>query len=228
MTDPRPADVPWLTPYLTVRDSVNDDGTIIHVEMTYRGQLIVMFALEDAYGSHAEERGTNGAAVLLPLRRRGGRDFSQALAVAAKGADRAAGPVLGRPLRAIRKFERLSLGDCAASGLSLGAAHTYSRTNSSAIDISMPRFHVDGPLPAGQLLTLPDDVVRHLHVLRLQTGDAVTPFDGRGGEYRAESLSISPNARRRRASANTIRANRSRLIASCWLKASRAATRSTG
>ena len=52
MTDPRPADVPWLTPYLTVRDarvsiafyekalgfmvrdSVNDDGTIIHVEMT--------------------------------------------------------------------------------------------------------------------------------------------------------------------------------------------------
>lgn len=34
-----------------VRDSVNDDGTIIHVEMTYRGQLIVMFAPEGAYGS---------------------------------------------------------------------------------------------------------------------------------------------------------------------------------
>ncbi|SAK95838.1 VOC family protein [Caballeronia ptereochthonis] len=71
MTDPRPADVPWLTPYLTVcdarvsiafyekalgfavRDSVNDDGTIIHVEMAYRGQLILMFAPEGAYGSQA-------------------------------------------------------------------------------------------------------------------------------------------------------------------------------
>ena len=71
MTDPRPADVPWLTPYLTVRDarlsiafyekalgfavrdSVNDDGTVIHVEMTYRGQLIVMFAPEGAFGSTA-------------------------------------------------------------------------------------------------------------------------------------------------------------------------------
>jgi len=36
-----------------VRDSVNDDGTVIHVEMTYRGQLIVMFAPEGAYGSQA-------------------------------------------------------------------------------------------------------------------------------------------------------------------------------
>ncbi|HEV7832879.1 MAG TPA: VOC family protein, partial [Caballeronia sp.] len=69
MSDPRPADVPWLTPYLTVRDarvstgfyeqalgfavrdSVNDDGAVIHVEMTYRGQLILMFAPEGAYGS---------------------------------------------------------------------------------------------------------------------------------------------------------------------------------
>ena len=72
MSDPRPADVPWLTPYLTVRDarvstgfyeqalgfavrdSVNDDGAVIHVEMTYRGQLILMFAPEGAYGSHAK------------------------------------------------------------------------------------------------------------------------------------------------------------------------------
>ncbi len=91
MTDPRSADVPWLTPYLivrdarvsigfyekargfVVRDSVNDDGSVIHVEMTYRGQLILMFAPEGAYGSqaagaHAEERRHDGAAVVLSLR----------------------------------------------------------------------------------------------------------------------------------------------------------------
>ncbi|MEM5312299.1 VOC family protein [Paraburkholderia sp. JHI869] len=71
MTPPRPAGVPWLTPYLTVRDarasmdfyqaalgfavrdSVEDDGAIMHVEMTYRDQLIVMFAPEGAFGSTA-------------------------------------------------------------------------------------------------------------------------------------------------------------------------------
>jgi 16S rRNA (uracil1498-N3)-methyltransferase len=58
----------------------------------------------------------------------------------------------------------------------------------------MPRFHVDGPLSVGQLLTLPDDVVRHVHVLRLQIGDAITLFDGRGGEYRAELVEIAKRA----------------------------------
>ncbi|EAY69759.1 hypothetical protein BDAG_02524 [Burkholderia dolosa AU0158] len=71
MTDPRPADVPWLTPYLTVRnaratieffkaafgfelrDVLDEDGAIMHVEMAYRGQLIVMFAPEGAFGSTA-------------------------------------------------------------------------------------------------------------------------------------------------------------------------------
>ncbi|MCP3707512.1 VOC family protein [Paraburkholderia sp. CNPSo 3274] len=71
MTAPRPAGVPWLTPYLTVldarasmdfyraalgfavRDSVEDDGAIMHVEMTYHDQLIVMFAPEGAFGSTA-------------------------------------------------------------------------------------------------------------------------------------------------------------------------------
>jgi uncharacterized glyoxalase superfamily protein PhnB len=71
MTHPRPAGVPWLTPYLTVRDaratiaffeaafgfavrdSVEDDGAVMHVEMTYHDQLIVMFAPEGAFGSTA-------------------------------------------------------------------------------------------------------------------------------------------------------------------------------
>ncbi|MBB3257798.1 putative glyoxalase superfamily protein PhnB [Paraburkholderia bannensis] len=71
MTPPRPAGVPWLTPYLTVRDaraaiaffeaafgfavrdSVEDEGAVMHVEMTYHDQLIVMFAPEGAFGSTA-------------------------------------------------------------------------------------------------------------------------------------------------------------------------------
>src|ERR1700743_1140609 len=78
MTAPRPADVPWLTPYLTVRDarvstgfyeqalgfvvrdSVDDDGVLIHVEMTYRGHWIVMFAPEGAYGSLARTPKSTG------------------------------------------------------------------------------------------------------------------------------------------------------------------------
>ena len=58
----------------------------------------------------------------------------------------------------------------------------------------MPRFHVDGPLFVGQTLSLPDDVVRHVQVLRLQTGNPVTLFDGRGGEYRGELIDIAKRA----------------------------------
>lgn len=68
MTDPRPADVPWLTPLRSAqasiqffsdafgfekRDLIDEDGAIMHVEMSYRGQLIVMFAPEGAFGSTA-------------------------------------------------------------------------------------------------------------------------------------------------------------------------------
>ncbi|TAL98371.1 MAG: VOC family protein [Paraburkholderia sp.] len=79
MTAPRPAGVPWLTPYMTVRDarvtiaffeaafgfavrdSVHDDGAIMHVEMTYQGQLIVMFAPEGGFGSTARTPKSAGA-----------------------------------------------------------------------------------------------------------------------------------------------------------------------
>ena len=79
MTASRPAGVPWLTPYLTVRDaraasafytaafgfelrdSVQDDGVVMHVEMTYQGQLIVMFAPEGAFGSTAKTPRSAGA-----------------------------------------------------------------------------------------------------------------------------------------------------------------------
>ncbi|HEY1611924.1 MAG TPA: VOC family protein [Paraburkholderia sp.] len=79
MTAPRPAGVPWLTPYLTVRDAraaiaffeaafgfsmrdcVHDDGAVMHVEMSYHGQLIVMFAPERAFGSIARTPRSSGA-----------------------------------------------------------------------------------------------------------------------------------------------------------------------
>ncbi|TKC90985.1 VOC family protein [Trinickia terrae] len=79
MTATRPANVSWLTPYLTVRDaltsisffeaafgfelrdSVQDEGVVMHAEMTYQGQLIVMFAPEGAFGSTAKTPKNAGA-----------------------------------------------------------------------------------------------------------------------------------------------------------------------
>ncbi len=49
----------------------------------------------------------------------------------------------------------------------------------------MPRLYVDLPLHPGEQLELPESVARHVQVLRLQPGDALTLFNGRGGEYAA-------------------------------------------
>ncbi|GKT26640.1 16S rRNA (uracil(1498)-N(3))-methyltransferase [Acidovorax sp. SUPP3334] len=49
----------------------------------------------------------------------------------------------------------------------------------------MPRFHCPLPLAGGATLALPPSAARHVQVLRLQPGDAITLFDGRGGEYAA-------------------------------------------
>ncbi|MDA7419217.1 16S rRNA (uracil(1498)-N(3))-methyltransferase [Xenophilus arseniciresistens] len=49
----------------------------------------------------------------------------------------------------------------------------------------MPRIHCAEPLASGQSLALPAGAARHVQVLRLQPGDALTLFDGRGGEYAA-------------------------------------------
>jgi len=54
----------------------------------------------------------------------------------------------------------------------------------------MPRFFVTLPLAADTHYALPENVVRHIHVLRLQSGDAITLFDGTGGAFQAELLSI--------------------------------------
>lgn len=49
----------------------------------------------------------------------------------------------------------------------------------------MPRLFCDEPLASGARLALPPGAARHVQVLRLQPGDALTLFDGSGGEYEA-------------------------------------------
>lgn len=49
----------------------------------------------------------------------------------------------------------------------------------------MPRLYCGEALATGLELALPPGAARHVQVLRLQPGDALTLFDGRGGEYEA-------------------------------------------
>ncbi|ADU40150.1 16S rRNA (uracil(1498)-N(3))-methyltransferase [Variovorax paradoxus] len=49
----------------------------------------------------------------------------------------------------------------------------------------MPRFHCSVPLSPGAAFALPPGAARHVQVLRMQPGDALTLFDGAGGEYEA-------------------------------------------
>src|SRR5262245_4913520 len=52
------------------------------------------------------------------------------------------------------------------------------------------RFFVDLALAAGQRVVLPPGPSRHVQVLRLQPGAAITLFDGRGGEWSAQVRAI--------------------------------------
>jgi 16S rRNA (uracil1498-N3)-methyltransferase len=49
----------------------------------------------------------------------------------------------------------------------------------------VPRIYVPHALQGGASVDLPAAAARHVQVLRLQPGDTVTLFDGRGGEYEA-------------------------------------------
>ena len=51
-----------------------------------------------------------------------------------------------------------------------------------------PRLFVDQPLSRGSDLSLPAGPARHVQVLRLQPGAALTLFNGQGGEWRATVL----------------------------------------
>jgi len=49
----------------------------------------------------------------------------------------------------------------------------------------MPRFYCPAPLQPDALLNLPPQAARHVQVLRLQPGQALTLFNGEGGEFEA-------------------------------------------
>ena len=53
-----------------------------------------------------------------------------------------------------------------------------------------PRLHLDLPLAPAADLALPAAAARHVQVLRLQAGDALTLFDGCGGEWAAEVSAV--------------------------------------
>lgn len=57
-----------------------------------------------------------------------------------------------------------------------------------------PRLHVPLPLREGLEFELPEGAARHVQVLRLQPGDALTLFDGRGGEWAAEVTAMGRRA----------------------------------
>jgi len=54
-----------------------------------------------------------------------------------------------------------------------------------------PRIFVDQPLAPGAELALGPTGTRHVQVLRLQPGDALTLFDGRGGQWSGAISAIS-------------------------------------
>jgi 16S rRNA (uracil1498-N3)-methyltransferase len=49
----------------------------------------------------------------------------------------------------------------------------------------MPRFFCPFALSEGALVELPEAIARHLQVLRMEPGEALDLFDGKGGVYRA-------------------------------------------
>jgi 16S rRNA (uracil1498-N3)-methyltransferase len=52
------------------------------------------------------------------------------------------------------------------------------------------RIHIPQALSAGLSLSLPEGAARHVQVLRLQPGAALTLFDGSGGQWLAEVLAM--------------------------------------
>lgn len=50
----------------------------------------------------------------------------------------------------------------------------------------MARFHCPTPLASGTTIDLPATAARHVQVLRMQPGHALTLFNGEGGEFAAE------------------------------------------
>lgn len=55
---------------------------------------------------------------------------------------------------------------------------------------SLPRIYVDMPLAMGQSISLPEKAARHVQVLRMQPGQLLILFNGQGGQWQAEVMTI--------------------------------------
>ncbi|HFC6407170.1 TPA: 16S rRNA (uracil(1498)-N(3))-methyltransferase [Neisseria meningitidis] len=65
----------------------------------------------------------------------------------------------------------------------------------------MPRFHLPENLSVGQTVALPDNIVRHLNVLRVRPNENITLFDGKGKAHAARLTILE----KRRAEAEILR-----------------------
>lgn len=65
----------------------------------------------------------------------------------------------------------------------------------------MPRFHLPENLSVGQTVALPDNIVRHLNVLRVRPNENITLFDGKGKAHAAQLTVLE----KRRAEAEILR-----------------------
>lgn len=65
----------------------------------------------------------------------------------------------------------------------------------------MPRFHLPENLSVGQTVNLPDNIVRHLNVLRIRPNENITLFDGKGKAHAARLTILE----KRRAEAEILR-----------------------
>ena len=54
----------------------------------------------------------------------------------------------------------------------------------------MPRFYLPTALAPHTTLNLPDNIIRHIHVLRLNAGDRITLFNGTGNDFAATLQTI--------------------------------------
>ena len=54
----------------------------------------------------------------------------------------------------------------------------------------MPRFYLPTDLAPNTTFRLPENIVRHIHVLRLNAGDAITLFNGTGNDFDATLQAI--------------------------------------
>lgn len=57
-------------------------------------------------------------------------------------------------------------------------------------DLVMPRFFCPLPLAIGAVVTLPENLTHHIHVLRLAIGETIILFNGEGGEYNATLIAV--------------------------------------